>query len=251
MHFFSPEELLALTDRMQVERGALQVWPLSLSGEERSRARCERLLSPAELERSRRFFHERDRTAFVFSHGLMRQVLGAYCGVDGAQLEFAAATLGKPALAPDGQPFASSVSFNLSHSHGRALLAVSGGGEIGVDLEREDARTDVLALAARYFFGSEFAAIRDAPEALRTETFFRFWTAKEAVLKAQGAGLSVPLDRFHVVFDEHLATASVESFDTARIDSGWFVRRIACEPGWHAAVAAQTPQWPLRVIQAT
>ena len=251
MHFLSPEELPSLTDRARLERGVLQVWPLSLSGEERSRARCERLLSPAELERARRFFHERDRTAFVFSHGLMREVLGAYCGVDGAQLEFAAAEFGKPALALDGQPFASSVSFNLSHSHGRALLAVSDGGEIGVDIEREDARTDVLALASRYFFGSEFDAIRDAPDALRTGTFFRFWAAKEAVLKAQGSGLSVPLDRFHVIFDDNLATAAVESLDTARIDSGWFIRRVVCEPGWHAAVAAQTPHWQLRVIQPT
>jgi 4'-phosphopantetheinyl transferase len=248
IRFLPPEIVASLASHVRAERGAVDVWACTLSGSDRAYQDCAHQLSPAELARAQRFFHERDRIAFVFSHGLLRQVLGAYCGVEGRALEFVANEYGKPALSvPSGMP-PNPVSFNLSHSHGRALIAVSDGRAVGVDVEQEDARKDALSLAERYFFGAEIEAIRAAGEALRAATFFRFWAAKEAVIKAQGSGLSTPLDRFHVVFAPHLATAEVSSFDAARLDPDWFVRRLECGPGWHGAVCARGADWRARVI---
>jgi 4'-phosphopantetheinyl transferase len=233
-----------------VEPNVVHVWPLVLSGSEATRETCAQVLSAAELERARRFFHERDRLAFIFSHGLMRYVLSAYVGVAPAELDFAAGEFGKPRLDNGLGSTPHPVTFNLSHSHGRALLAVTEGRELGADIEQNNPGKDLLSIAANYFFGSEFEAIRDAGEAGRTEAFFRYWTAKEAVLKGHGTGLGLPLNAFHVRFDEQLETAQVQSLDESRFEAEWVVRRLRCEPGWHCAVAARTHAWQIKVITA-
>lgn len=88
--------------------------------------------------------------------------------------------------------------FNWSHSGESALFAVGRGHEgfeIGVDIERVRSRPRALELAARFFAPDESAALASLPEALRLRAFLRLWTAKEAVLKANGGGLSYGLHR--------------------------------------------------------
>jgi 4'-phosphopantetheinyl transferase len=247
LHFMPPEALLARPPRVRASHDEVHVWPFLLEGTEDAQAHCASVLSAVELERARRFHFERHRLAYVFAHGLMRHLLGAYCECNPTALAFVAGEYGKPALrAGDGT--APSVSFNLSHSHGRALLAVSQSREIGVDIEQENPRTETLGIASSYFHGPEFEAIRDAPLELRTATFFRYWAAKEAVLKAEGVGLHAALDSFRLRFAPDLATAQVDSLDETRIAKGWFVRRLVCDQGWHAAVAARSESWQARVM---
>jgi 4'-phosphopantetheinyl transferase len=161
--------------------------------------------------------------------------------VGGAAIRFVASPAGKPRLAPE-QAFAPRISFNLSHSGGRALLAISHGPEIGVDLEAHDRKTDVLPLADRYFAVPEREAVASADESSRRTEFFRIWTAKEAVIKAQGEGLGIPLGSFSVAHAQRGADfVRVMSFGDARLDEGWFVRSLACESGWSAALAGRTP----------
>jgi 4'-phosphopantetheinyl transferase len=239
-----PDALLARTLRVRADVAEIQVWALMLQGSPESRRHCESLLSATEIERASRFHHEQHREAFIFAHGLMRFVLGAYCKEDPSALRFAAGEFGKPLL----ENCSAGISFNLSHSHGRALLAVSAGREVGADIEQENPRTGSLAIASSYFCRSELDAIRYAPPEQQTATFFRYWAAKEAVLKAQGAGLHAPLDSFEVRFDRDLSVAQVDSLDEARVARGWVVRPLPCEPGWHAAVAALTEDWRVRVM---
>jgi 4'-phosphopantetheinyl transferase len=247
LHFMPPEALLARTPPVRASHDEVHVWSFLLEGTEAARARCASVLSAVEIERARRFHFERHRVAYVFAHGLMRHLLGAYCECDPAALEFVASEYGKPALgARDGT--APPVSFNLSHSHGRALLAVSQNREIGVDIEQENPRTEALNIASSYFHGPEFEAIRDAPLEMRVATFFRYWAAKEAVLKAEGVGLHAALDSFRLRFAPDLATAQVDSLDETRIAKGWFVRRLVCDQGWHAAVAARSEGWQAKVM---
>ena len=246
LHFRTPEDSLALAQGERITSGEVHVWPVSLIGSEDSRERLATLLTDEEKARAQRYYFERDRKAFVFSRGQMRHLLALYCAVDGAALRFVAGASGKPALAPD-QPFANVISFNFTHSAGRALLAVSDGRELGVDLECHDRKTDVLALAERYFFGSESDAILGTPEAHRVAAFFRFWTAKEAVIKAQGTGLGAPLNRFCVHPSQASDAVRVDTFDTAHIDEGWFLRTLTCEPGWSAAVVAKSADWQVKL----
>jgi 4'-phosphopantetheinyl transferase len=88
--------------------------------------------------------------------------------------------------------------FNVSHSQGVALYALTRGREVGVDIEfvREDfARFDI---AERFFSTREVSALRALPTEQHTAAFFDCWTRKEAYIKARGEGLSHPLHSFAV-----------------------------------------------------
>jgi len=246
MRFQSPERTLMSRAEETIPSGTIDVWPLGLVGTEECRRELASLLSPEERERAGRYYFERDRHAFVFARGQMRVLLGRYCGVHASAVRLEKGDAGKPRLAAD-QALARVISFNFTHSAGRALMAVSVGREVGVDLESHDRRTDVLALADRYFFSSELEAIRSAPAELQRTLFFRFWTAKEAVLKAQGIGLGAPLDSFRVDLADDLALTAVHSLDKKHIDEGWYLRALPCEPGWSAAVVAKGDDWTVRI----
>ena len=133
------------------------------------------------------------------ARGTLRTILGRYLALAPAHLRFSYNAFGKPELSiASGQK---PLRFNLAHSHGRALLGVARGRDIGVDLEwiRDD--FDPLPIVRQFFFGTELTAIQSAPPGLLRDAFYRHWVAKEAVLKAQGSGLSVPLDSFWVTFE--------------------------------------------------
>ena len=114
-------------------------------------------------------------------------MLSRYLGISPESVDFDHSDSGKPMLVQNLRD-PSSITFNLSHAHGRALIAVSNGQEVGVDLESVRSEIDAEALSKRYFAHSEHTAIMQALEEQRATRFFRYWVAKEALLKAQGIG---------------------------------------------------------------
>ncbi len=240
-----PESILGLWATPRIQTGVVSIWAFTLAGSNELRTRCQEWLSNSERAHAARFVDARDRAEYVFAHGVLRFLLGRYAGVRPGALCFDIGPWGKPALRP--QTPAAALSFNLTHSSGRALLAVADGREIGIDLEKKRPDIEALSIARNYFFGSELEAIRDTPGELRTQAFFRYWTAKEAVIKGVGLGLSLPLDRFHVQFLSGNTTARVETFDASRLAPDWFVRTLRCEPAWSAAVAARGQDWIVKI----
>jgi 4'-phosphopantetheinyl transferase len=91
----------------------------------------------------------------------------------------------------------------VAHSAGLALVAVTTDCEVGIDLERLREVTYWEEIAHRYFHDAEVRAIHASPPADRGPAFIRCWTAKEAVLKALGVGLSGSLTGFYVPVTEH------------------------------------------------
>lgn len=230
----------------------IHVWQLSLAGSPAAVQAAATVLSAEERERAARFVFERDRVAYVLAHALLREVLGRYAGMAPDELEFRCSAAGKPELTGravlQARVRPMDISFNLSHSGGRTLLAVADGREIGVDIEKVRHDLSPLEIASRYFFRSEFAAIADAPPGRQHEAFFRYWTAKEAVLKGPGLGLGFPLESFEIRFEPGLAWATVASADEAQLAGDWFVRTIPQEPGWFAAVAARGSAWVVETL---
>jgi hypothetical protein len=92
---------------------------------------------------------------------------------------------GKPRLPGTGE-----IRFNLSHSGGLALVAVTWGCEIGVDVETEEPGRDLVALAKRALPPESAAAVREAPPSERSACFYAAWTRHEARLKCLGLGLA-------------------------------------------------------------
>jgi len=152
-----------------------------------------RLLSPEEREQEQRFRFERDRVQHVVARALVRTVLSHYTLDDPASWQFGPNAFGKPFVAG---PCAMPLEFNLSHTQGLAVCLVALGREVGVDAEDVTRPVDHLTLARRFFAAPEVAVLEALPPPQQPEAFYRFWTLKEAYVKARGLGLSVPLGDF-------------------------------------------------------
>ena len=145
------------------------------------------VLSEDELVRARRFHFEQHRQRFIAGRGILRNILGRYLNIEPSQINFGYEPRGKPFL--DESCNQINLKFNLSHSQNYALYVMSLNNSIGVDLECISSKTDVVSLAQRFFSPSEFAVIESVSPEQQQQLFFRYWTCKEAYLKATGTGL--------------------------------------------------------------
>jgi 4'-phosphopantetheinyl transferase len=168
----------------------VHVWRAPLEPAAQALDRLAAWLSPEETDRSRRFRFSRDRHGFVAAHGFLRLAVSRYLGVDPCDLEFDAGASGKPRLADAGSE---DLRFNLAHTDGMALIAVTRGREVGVDIERIKPGFDWAELAPRYFSAPERAGLDALPAPQRSRAGYEIWTRKEAWVKAVGTGLTTDL----------------------------------------------------------
>ena len=201
--------------QLRLEIADLHIWRAGLNPDPAIEQRLAALLSADESARAARFYFERDRRHYTVGRGVLRILAGHYLGLEPAAVTFQYGSHGKPYVD-------SGLSFNLSHSHGLALYAFARQGELGIDVERLNPEFSAEEIAANFFTPGEVAAIRAEPENRRYERFFDFWTRKEAYIKAQAKGLSIPLNEFEV-----LDRDAIESWAVYALDPG---------PGFAAAL---------------
>ena len=220
--------------------GDVHVWLAALDQPPPLLEQLARTLSDDERTRAERFRFEQHRMRFVVRRGLLRTILGSYLNTDPGRLRFGYGPRGKPSLPapPPDQP----LHFNLSHSQGLALYAVTRGREIGVDIECVRPLADVEAMAQQFFSAQENAALRAVPPEQRLETFFRFWSCKEAYVKARGDGLALPLDQFDIILtsDEPPRVVDRTAGEAEPVRS-WTLRELQPAPGCAAALVVEGP----------
>jgi 4'-phosphopantetheinyl transferase len=200
--------------------GEIHVWRASLEDVTRI-PECHALLSRDELIRAERFAFEVDRQQYILSHGALRTVLSRYTFIDPRALEFTQGPHGKPMLV---QSF-SDIRFNLSHSAAIALIAVTRGREVGVDVERVDNTIQFEDIAEHYFEPREVWDLRIAPTGERVGRFFDIWTRKEASLKASGVGIAGDEDASGRFAARNFAPAAGYAGAVASEGEDW---RLAC-----------------------
>jgi 4'-phosphopantetheinyl transferase len=154
-------------------------------------------LSEDEQTRAMRFVRDCDRNHFTLARALLRQFLGHYLQQAPEQITFSYTPYGKPFLDATHYP---QVAFNLAHSHSVALYGFGVMTEqamplLGVDIEQIRPMSEPEKLAQRFFAPSEYQALMQVSAEQRLMQFFRYWTCKEAYLKATGTGLSYGLDQ--------------------------------------------------------
>lgn len=205
-------------------------------------------LSDEECRRSERFRRERDARAFLFRRVFRRWVLARYVGGGPAELTFTSAALGKPAL--DG----SDVRFNASSSGAWALVGVTRGREIGVDVERHDPRLarpeELSSLARRVLNAAERTRLEQLPSWARMPAFLRAWARKEACLKALGIGLGRDPRTLEVGLDpwdsERTLGVAPAAADAARFPVARplevHLRDVEAPDGFAACCAVEVPE---------
>ena len=172
--------------------GTVHLWTVSLDAGPDSVCLLLNTLSGDERVRAARLRTTELRLRFIVAHGALRRILSQYVGMAPEQIRLEATALGKPSIV--GSP----LTFNLSHSDGLAVCAVTAQGQVGVDVERVRPVTDATNIVRRYFAPNEVLKYESLPASERSAAFFSIWTRKEAFLKATGLGLQRGLDSFEV-----------------------------------------------------
>lgn len=161
-------------------------------------ATYEALLDETELARMRAFRFPEHRLESVVTRALCRTVLSAYLGAAPSTWRFAKNPWGKPALSPPA-----GLSFNLTNHPSLVALAVTGGGEVGIDLEPSSRGDAVLEVAESVFSPHELRELEGLTDpAEKRRRAVDLWTLKESYIKARGMGLSLSLAEISMIFSD-------------------------------------------------
>jgi 4'-phosphopantetheinyl transferase len=170
-------------------------------------------LDAAEQVQADGFYFDEDRSTYIAAHWLIRNALAAIGGLPPTDWRFVAAKRGKPEIDPAlGRP---DLRFNLSHTRGLVACAVGLGTTIGIDVETLSRKRPGLDIAHRFFSPSEVAILRGTAQNQQSHTFFRFWTLKEALIKATGEGMHRALNSFSFSLDPASITFHPDNADEA------------------------------------
>jgi 4'-phosphopantetheinyl transferase len=204
-------------------------------------------LASDERDRAERFHFVKDRKHFIVARGFLRFILGCYLKTNAGQLRFCYGPYGKPAL--NGEQRHSEIRFNLSHSHGLALYAVTCGREIGVDIEYVRADFASEQIARNFFSPQEVEALCAVPSEARVRAFFNCWTRKEAYIKATGRGLSQSLDSFDVSLAPGEPAALLRNEENPKEAALWSLHELKVENNYAAAIAVEGHGFHIRCWQ--
>ena len=213
----------------------VDVWKVDL--DESAKGSEADVLSADEIVRANRFHFERDRIHFVRCRCALRSLLARYLTLSAEEIRFEYMASGKPQLVAGQNP--SVLQFNVSHSAGRALIAVGSKHRLGIDIEKIRDDVDTAALAERFFSLRERSGLRALPNHLRASAFFACWTRKEAFLKATGDGLSFPLADFSVTTHPDLDPRLEEIRGNTDVQKQWFLADVSVVEGYRATVAVE------------
>ena len=222
----------------------IHVWQVELVAWEKEAGALLELLDTEERARAERFKFPAPRNQFLISRALLRQALGRYRRIGARDIHFLTTANGKPELAESCD-----LRFNLSHSEGVAVFAFARHRQVGVDVERIRPDTNALELAERFFSPPEVQWLRSQPTDQLIPSFFACWTAKEAYIKAQGEGLSLPLSSFGVLPRPSGSELQLQVYADAEESRRWSMWRLDLGPELRAALAVEGENCKVRLGQ--
>ena len=157
---------------------------------------------------------------------------------------FGEGTHGKPFLLEPSLP----IQFNLSHSGTRAALVVTLNVRCGIDIEQVRSEISDQDIAERFFCARENEWLQSLPEDQRIRGFFRLWSVKESILKADGKGLSIPLSDVDTSNVLDRTSPNVSLPNGGRLLSLW-VGELHATEGYTAALAVEGKAPRVRIFQ--
>jgi 4'-phosphopantetheinyl transferase len=227
----------------ELSAGELHIWQIPLDRSEQHRSVLRQHLSNDERARADRFHFDIHRAQFIVGRGCLRTVLGGYLRIEPQQLTFAYGNRGKPGLLDQ------SLCFNLAHSGGLGVLAVTRLREVGIDIEQIRPLENWDGIARSNFSVVECAAIHALSADMHLHAFFTCWTQKEAYVKATGDGIMVPLDRFDVSVAPGSQPGLLRVEGNPDETKRWQFHRLPLPPDYVGVVAHDGPVDAIKYFQ--
>ena len=154
------------------------------------------LLDDQEKARWNGFRVQDGRRRFALCRAALRINLCDRLGCANADLSFGSLEYGKPYAKVNGVP--AGASFNVSHSGAHGLVGFAERDEFGVDLEMRVPGRDFDGIGRFVYGPREMLALTAATGTGKVNLFYRFWSLKEALIKALGTGFSPDPSRFEL-----------------------------------------------------
>jgi len=233
-----------LDTQPQISEHEVHLWRFDLGALAHEEQKWRLILSTDEQLRAGRFHFSRDRQRFTATRALLRTILASYVAADPKELVFLYSDRGKPSLGSCHS--GNQLEFNVSHSGEIALLAITRGQALGVDVEQVRNNFDCEAIAQRFFSEHEQRQLAALTPSHRYQGFFRCWTRKEAYIKAQGAGLSLPLDQFDVSLKFEDRSALLSTRPNGDEAAKWNLQEVPAGDGYIAALCVRGHRWTLK-----
>jgi 4'-phosphopantetheinyl transferase len=181
---------------LESPRSGLEAWACELARSARDIAVLEGALSQEEHRRAARFGRPELRDRYIVGRATLRALLGAKLALPPHSVVIARGKRGRP-LVPNGN----GLDFNVSHTSGMALIGMTSGCRIGVDIEHGERQLNVPGVARKFMSGREQSMLQALDDDARRRTLLRLWTCKEAMSKATGDALSAPFREIDVAVD--------------------------------------------------
>jgi 4'-phosphopantetheinyl transferase len=201
---------------------------------------AESTLSSADIVRVQLLRREEDRSRSRLGLAIARSVIGAWTNTEPSALSLLRSTTGKPSIA-------GAHAFSIAHAGDRVVVAFTGEGHVGVDVERVQPGLDLDGIAARCWHTSEMAVWDRVVDAERLHWFYRHWTAKEAVVKALGLGVD---DMPAIACDSWSPAEATRVCALPRETSaiGWSLVLFQGDAEYPMALASDRPVVSVRVV---
>ena len=151
------------------------------------------LLDDSERRQCARFRQPERQARYACGRALLRLVLAERCAADPGTFRFEIDANRRPALTGASRALLPDLDFNLSSTSGLVACAVARRARVGVDIERPGRGPLDEALKARVASREERDWLDQSADPDRD--FYRLWTLKEAVAKADGQGLGLPFNQ--------------------------------------------------------
>ncbi|MGB0847972.1 MAG: 4'-phosphopantetheinyl transferase family protein [Thiolinea sp.] len=148
------------------------------------------LLDEHEKLKKQSFRFNKDQVLYQAAHSFLRRTLSHYELVRPEDWRFNYDNYGKPSI---GNPNHNNLTFNLSHAHSMIACVVGYQNTLGVDIERHRSLDNFEDMCRLVLCEHERKHLFSLAPQIQKAMFFRYWTLKEACVKALGQGLTIPL----------------------------------------------------------
>lgn len=216
----------------------IHLWTASVDRSPEDLARLDPVLTHEERARAARYRFQLHRDRFTAGRAIRRLILARYLHQPPEAIAFAIGPQGKPSI--EGEPPAG-LRFNDSGSDGLAIFAVTWGRDVGADVERVRPNAEADRIVDRFGTPEECEAYWRLPTAERPLAFHRWWTAKEAWLKAVGTGLLAPLGTCSVSFSATAPLRLLAVGGNPAMARRWTLETLNPAPGFVASLVVEGP----------